>query len=379
MRAVFVAGMGAVTPFGDGVPLLIDSIFSGRSALRVYGRLSDAPRRIGVTAELPLAALDAAGGVAGLAFHSARIASLEALNSTVMHHRRDIGMVLSTTKADMSGIFGGHTGPAAASDYGLGSPARLGVRLADALKITGPCIAVSNACASGLSAIAVAARWIAHGRADRVLVVGVDILNDFILRGFSSLLAIAPQACRPFDASRVGLSLGEAAGAILLSAESHDACGVRVAGWGGSNDAQHITRPQADGVGVRRAAERALAMAGMTTSTVACVHLHGTGTLLNDAMEANAMVGLFGGNTPPAFGTKAQTGHTLGAAGLIESVIAITALLRGECPANVGLSNSDVDKRLDLIVVTRRLERKPALLKIAAGFGGINAAVVYAR
>ena len=145
-----------------------------------------------------------------------------------------------------------------------------------------------------------------------MLVVGTDSLSEFILRGFSSLLALSPGPCRPFDRDRDGLSLGEAAGAILLTADKAD---VELAGWGESNDANHITGPSRDGQGLFRAASTAIARAGLQPADVDIVHAHGTGTRFNDEMESHAMTSLFSGATPPCSGTKAQTGHTLGRGG----------------------------------------------------------------
>lgn len=378
IRPVFIAGTGAVTPFGRGASCLVSSVIEGRSALRKLERLAGTSCSARVAAEFPHDVMEDAGDTDQLAFHVSRWAGLEALDAAPVISRKAMGLVLSTTKADLSGIIDAGRREAGGVQLGLGSPQRLGERLVRDLEIAGPMAAVSCACASGLSAIAVASRWIAHGRLDHVLVIGVDVLNDFVLSGFASLLALDSEPCRPFDESRAGLSLGEAAGAILLTSDQKASTGVRVAGWGGSNEAHHITRPHPDGIGLRLAASRALRMADVAPSKVACVHLHGTGTLYNDAMEANALATLFEGTTPPAFGSKAQTGHTLGAAGIIESLIAVSALTRGECPSNVGLQNPGVDSRLDLTMGRRKLSEHQAVLKVAAGFGGIGAAVVYA-
>jgi 3-oxoacyl-(acyl-carrier-protein) synthase len=259
-------------------------------------------------------------------------------------------------------------------ERGLGSPRRLASRLQAALGLGGPVAAVSCACSSGLSAIALAARWIEGGRVEAALVVGVDVLSAFVLRGFSSLLALDPGRCRPFDAARRGLSLGEGAGALLLGHAEDGAAWV--AGWGESNDANHVTGPSRDGVGLSLAAGRALARAGLAPEEIGFIHLHGTGTRYNDASEALAMEQVFGGGTPPAVGTKANTGHTLGAAGLLESLVALGCLERGLLPANLGLEEPDVASALDLTRGPRSLEGPRAALKVCAGFGGIDTAIV---
>jgi 3-oxoacyl-(acyl-carrier-protein) synthase len=357
---VHVAGRGAFSAFGPGLGALLDGVFAGATALRARKRLAHVESQASVAAEVP-------GSLAHeteLPFHMARAAASEALAAA--RARESIAFVLSSTKADMSGI----TGPG----EGLGSPSRLARRLADDLGLGRPRAAVSCACASGLAALALAARWIAGGRAERVLVAGTDALSPFILRGFDSLLALDPGPCRPFDRERRGLSLGEAAGAILLARGGGE---VELAGWGESNDANHITGPSRDGGGLLAAMAQALAVAGTAPGEVDYVHLHGTGTVFNDAMEAVALGRLFEGPTPLASGTKAQTGHTLGAAGVIESLVAIEALRRGMAPGNVGLVESDVDSRVALPRSAARLPRARVALKVAAGFGGINAAAVF--
>jgi 3-oxoacyl-(acyl-carrier-protein) synthase len=370
-RTVHVAGRGAVTGFGEGREEFLSSIFRGETAVAPLRRLAGTDCLTSVAAEVPATMVDAAGGENGLALWLATVAAREALAEAGREHAAGLSLVLGTTKGDLSGICG--------PGDGLGNPYRTARSLADALGIDGRVGAVSCACASGLSGVALAGRWMRTGSAERVLVVGTDGLSAFILRGFSSLLALDPEACRPFDRSRAGLSLGEAAGALLLTVHAGESLGYEVAGWGESNDANHITGPSRDGSGLRLAMERALEQSGLPPEAVDYVHLHGTGTPYNDAMEGEALLQLYPGKTPPASGTKGQTGHTLGAAGVIESLVALEALERGLAPANHGLVESDLDERLDLAAAPLDLERADTALKIAAGFGGINAAVVYRR
>jgi len=353
MRRVYVAATGAVSGFGAGVPGLCDAVFAGRSALRPLRRLAGIDCLTEVAGEAP----SEFGGGPELPYRMARAAMEECGQDAD-------ALVLATTKGDLSGIVG--------PGDGLGNPWKLAERLADGK----PAAAVSCACASGLSALALAGRWIRTERFARVLVVGTDSLSEFILRGFSSLLALSPGPCRPYDRERDGLSLGEAAGAMVLTNEE---TGMELAGWGESNDANHITGPSRDGDGLCKAAADAIARAGLAAEDVDFVHAHGTGTPFNDAMEARALAKLFAHQTPPVSGTKAQTGHTLGAAGVIESIIAIEALRRGEVPGNAGLAETDLDARVTLVRKRTPLPRSKVALKLAAGFGGINAAVVFTR
>src|SRR6185503_15851456 len=181
-------------------------------------------------------------------------------------------------------------------------------------------------------------------------------------------------ACRPFDRTRAGLSLGEGAGAIVLSAHERESLGVELVSSGASNDANHITGPCRDGSGLALAVQRALRRAG--SPRVDYVHLHGTGTEYNDAMECRALRSVFP-EPPAASGSKAQLGHTLGAAGVLESLVAIEALRRAHAPPNVGLRELDPELGLPLVPSARPLPHASVALKLAAGFGGINSALVF--
>ncbi|MFG0316717.1 MAG: beta-ketoacyl synthase N-terminal-like domain-containing protein [Planctomycetota bacterium JB042] len=368
MTAVHVAGRGMVTAFGAGRCRTLDAIFRGDSAVRPRVRTADVEVATSVAAELEADAVDGEATIP-LVLRIARRAAVEALSEGARPDRATVGLVLASTKADLGGIEG-------AGD-GLGRPSRLARRLADDLGLGGRVQAVSCACASGLSAIALARLRLRRGER-RVLVVGVDVLSRFVLRGFSSMMALDPVGCRPFDRARRGLTLGEGAGALLLSTVDDESIGVRVAGCGEANEAHHVSGPDPEGRGLELAGRRALAAAGVERGDVDAVHAHGTGTPFNDAMEANGLVRLFGGRTPPTFGTKAQTGHALGAAGVIESIVAIEALRRARVPANVGLDDPDVDARLSLVRREEALTRARVALKLAGGFGGMQAAVVFA-
>jgi 3-oxoacyl-[acyl-carrier-protein] synthase-1 len=365
---VFVAGRGAVTGFGAGVAAFTESVFAGRSAVQTRDRTAAFDVPTAVAAEIPAAVLPGELAAADQAFHIGTLAAREALAAAGEPPRAAIGLVLASTKADLSGVVG--------SGSGLGQPWRLGEQLARALELGGPVANVSCACASGLVALAIAARRLAVGECERMLVLGVDVLHEFVLAGFGSISALDPMACRPFDRSRRGVSLGEGAGALLLSRHRSESLGITVRGHGGANDACHVTGPDRQGAGLALAARRALAHAGMGARDIDVVHLHGTATPATDSTEAMGLVSLFGGRTPPAFGTKAQTGHTLGAAGVLETIAAIAALQRGEAPANFGLDDPDVDPALDLVRTARPLPRARHALKVASGFGGIQAAVV---
>lgn len=368
-HSVFLAGRGAVTGFGAGRQRLCDSLFVGETAIATRRRTSGFVVPTRVAAEVPDGVLPTIARDGERAFHLASLAMHEALAEAREPARDRMLLVLASTKADLGGVAG--------PGDGLGQPWRLGERLARAFAIGGGVTNVSCACASGLVALATAARRIAAGEVDRALVVGTDALYEFVMAGFGSLSALDPEPCRPFDRARRGVTLGEGAGAMLLTRSQHESLGVRLTGHGGANDACHVTGPDRQGAGIALAAERAMRSAGVAPGDIDVLHLHGTATQANDATEAMGLSRLFAGHTPPAFGTKGQTGHTLGAAGLIEAIAAVEALQRGIAPANFGLTDPDVDTGLDLVRAPRRLPRARRALKVASGFGGVQAAVVF--
>ncbi|MGC6487475.1 MAG: beta-ketoacyl synthase N-terminal-like domain-containing protein [Planctomycetota bacterium] len=374
-RPVFIAGRGAVTGFGRGLAALCDGVFAGETALRPRERTARFRVDTTVCGEFPAGALsDVELPERDLPLQAALMATEEALEEAGRPDVARMGVVLATTKGDMSGICG--------RGAGLGSPIRLGALVSEAMGFGVHPTALSCACASGVMGIASAARRIAIGEHDRLVVVASDAVNEFILRGFGGLGALDPGPCRPFDEARRGVSLGDGAGAVVLTAHESESVGVRVSGYGGANDACHVTGPDYHGRGVQAAARRAVAHAGIDLADVDVVQLHATGTRANDRSEAIGLGDLWADTaerTPPAFGTKGQTGHTLGAAGVLEALLAVAALERAEAPANHGLNRSDCDARLDVTHAPRRLPRARHALKVASGFGGVQGAMVFSR
>tara|TARA_R110002072_G_scaffold46591_1_gene128764 strand:+ start:750 stop:1877 length:1128 start_codon:yes stop_codon:yes gene_type:complete len=371
-RQVFVAGRGAVSGFGLGVQALCDGVFAGKTALQPRVRTGHHEVATKVVGEFPAGTFDQGIAENELPRHSSLFATEEAFAEAGNPDRQRMGMVLATTKANMSGICG--------EGRGLGSPMFLARQLSNDLELGLPPSALSVACASGVIGIATAARRIATGECDLMLVLAVDVINEFIIKGFGGMGALDPERCRPFDRERRGVSLGDGAAAIVLSANERDSIGIRVAGYAGANDACHVTGPDYEGLGIHLAAKRAVAHAGLTMADIDLLHLHATGTRANDKSEA---IGLgnawaeFADKTPPAFGSKSQTGHTLGAAGGIESLLAIAGLERQCVPKNVGLETMNCDERLDLPKVPRKLTRANHALKVASGFGGVQGAAVF--
>lgn len=237
---------------------------------------------------------------------------------------------------------------------------------------------ISNACISGVSAIVIAARLIRSGRYDHVFVAGFDLLSDFIVSGFNAFKSVSPTLCRPYDASRDGLTLGEACGAVLLTRDQRlSGTGVSVVGGGISNDANHISAPSRTGDGLWYAIRAALAEAGIGAGEIGLVNTHGTATVYNDEMESRALhlAGLCG---VPCNSLKPYFGHTLGASGVIESIVTVRELCEGTCFGVKGYAECGVPYPPDVSAAHREI-RTDTALKTASGFGGCNAAVVFRR
>jgi 3-oxoacyl-[acyl-carrier-protein] synthase-1 len=222
------------------------------------------------------------------------------------------------------------------------TPHSLGDFIQRASGLRGPCITVATACSSSAKVFAQAARLIEAGLVDAALVGGVDTLCGSVLFGFNALQLVATEQCKPFDAHRVGLSLGEAGGFAVLErieAGSAPSAGqLQLRGYGESSDAHHMSAPHPEGLGAQYAMRDALTRGGIEAGDVGYLNLHGTATPANDSAEALAVAAIFTDQLH-ASSTKGWTGHTLGAAGIVESVIALLALESGEMP---GILNSTV-------------------------------------
>jgi 3-oxoacyl-[acyl-carrier-protein] synthase-1 len=234
---------------------------------------------------------------------------------------------------------------------------------------------VSTACTSGAKAIAAGGRLIRAGLCDAVVCGGVDTLCGLTLNGFASLEAVSSQVSRPFSVNRDGINIGEAVALFVLSAEPSR---WRLAGWGESSDGYHVSAPDPTGAGAVLAARKALAAAGLTARDIGYVHLHGTGTRLNDPMEAGLINRLFGPELP-ASSTKPLTGHTLGAAGACQAAFCLMAMDRGRLPPHIW--DHQADPALAPVRLVEPGESAAALrycYSASYAFGGNNAALVLA-
>ncbi|WP_022949851.1 beta-ketoacyl-ACP synthase [Methylohalobius crimeensis] len=246
------------------------------------------------------------------------------------------------------------------------------------LGLQGPVYAVSTACSSSAKAMGAGQRLLQTGICDAVLVAGVDTLCRLTLRGFHSLDLIAAGLCRPMDADREGINIGEAAALLLLerSGADNQSCPHLLA-VGESSDAHHMSAPDPEGRGAEAAMRAALALAGLEPESVGYVNLHATATALNDLSEARAVARLFGRQVPGS-GVKGLLGHTLGASGALESIVTFAALRNGRLPGTTGLRRPDPECPIHLLEGPASTDTVVALCN-AFGFGGSNASVLLAR
>ncbi|HEY2330170.1 MAG TPA: beta-ketoacyl-[acyl-carrier-protein] synthase family protein [Verrucomicrobiae bacterium] len=247
----------------------------------------------------------------------------------------------------------------------------------------GPSMTIATACSSGALAIATAAELIMAGEADVMLAGGADSLSLMTWGGFHSLLLVDENGCRPFDAARNGMTLGEGAAMLVIEAEETARKRgakilARLTGWGASCDAHHATAPHPEGAGALAAMQSALRRADLDAAAIDYVNAHGTGTRDNDLAEAKALKKLFGDRVPPFSSTKRFFGHALAASGAIEAVVCVAALQRQEMPPNPGFTAPDA--AIGISPVTK-LQSAPLahVMSNSLGFGGNNAALIFSK
>ncbi len=257
------------------------------------------------------------------------------------------------------------------------APHSLTAFVASALQLEGPCLTVSTACSSSAKVFANAERMLRLGLIDAAVVGGVDSLCDSVLFGFSALELVSTAPCRPFDARRDGISIGEAAGFALLERVSAAPHAPRLLGYGESSDAHHMSTPHPQGLGAELALRDALTRAGLEAEQVDYINLHGTASQKNDEVEAALVSRSFPASTR-ASSTKGSTGHTLGAAGILEATIALQALEHGLVPGNLGGELPDPGCGAQFAWHNER-RRIDVALSNSFGFGGNNACLAFAR
>lgn len=259
------------------------------------------------------------------------------------------------------------------------NPHAPGLYLAHLLGSSGPNLTINTACSSSAKVFATAKRWLSLGLVDAVVVAGADTLGMSVFHGFNSLQLVSENPCRPFDAKRDGINLGEAAGfALLARADDVDEhTNIMLSGYGESSDAHHMSHPHPTGQGARLCIEQALDIAGLQTTDIDYINLHGTASKANDLIEGNLVGSLFG-KTTMASSTKGWTGHTLGAAGILEAIFAIEALQSGTVPGTLNLEQVDPDIDIHMVAENRDSNLTHVMTN-SFGFGGNNACLIFSK
>jgi 3-oxoacyl-[acyl-carrier-protein] synthase-1 len=251
--------------------------------------------------------------------------------------------------------------------------------------IKGPCLTIATACASSAGAIVKGAQFIESGLVDAVISGGADLASETVLLGFAALEAVSDQICNPFSKNRKGITLGEGAAFFVLQkkepqqTQPDTSADIELLGWGESADAHHMTAPRPDGNGARAAMEEALRMARISPGDVDYINLHGTGTLLNDSMEALAIQAVFADKAPPISSTKPITGHTLGAAGALELALCRMALTEGAFPAHCWDGQLDEEIPRFNFVAPKTSAKPNICMSNSFAFGGCNTSLIIGR
>ncbi len=283
-------------------------------------------------------------------------------------------LIISSTKGNISLLETEPDNPELNNRIALPTSAKL---VAEYFGFVNTPVVVSNACISGIMAILTGMRLIRSGQYENAVITGADVITKFVLSGFQSFQAISPEPCKPFDINRAGITLGEGAATMILSSNAKYAGRIKVISGAVTNDANHISAPSRTGEELCIAIEKTLADAGLKTGDIDLISAHGTATSYNDEMEAKA-IAMAGLGSIPLNSLKGYYGHTLGAAGLIESIISVRSLKGNLILPTLGFETMGV---ADPINVCTELTGMPleVCLKTASGFGGCNAAVLFGK
>jgi 3-oxoacyl-[acyl-carrier-protein] synthase II len=399
-RRVVVTGGGVITALGCGWAVNAAGFHAGRRAFRPVSLFDVSRHRVKTAAEVELPATlphtKLGARRAARLERAARmllLAGAEAWNEASLTGDRALPLVLGTTSGGMS------LGEALYRQAILSPADRRGqatrvlhyqaqqpaLDLQAALGVRGPVTIIANACASGANAVGHAFELVRHGRADVALTGGYDGLSELVFTGFDVLQALSPTTCRPFDAARDGLALGEGAAVFVIESLDHArARGANIlgeiVGYGAATDAHHLTQPHPQGDAALAAMTAACVGAGVTPNQVGYLNAHGTGTPLNDSAEAAAINRWAGPRaaTLPVSSTKAGIGHLLGAAGAVEVAVCLMALRGQWLPPTATLQTRDPACGFPVVSQPTDATLEYALTN-SFGFGGANASVLLRR
>ena len=391
--SIAVTGIGCLCAAGENLNQCMDSLFAGKQHSAPPSRFSSShPVRYPVFEipdEFTLIGTDQKSEVlrtARLAVTAAGEALRNAGWSRAMMQEKRVGVCIGTTVGSAmnnEGFYrefrrGHHPAMNAITRFLSSNPAQV---IARQFGLKGPCQTVVNACSSGADAIGLGAFWIRSGICDAVVAGGADELCRVTYNGFISLMITDESTCRPFDANRKGLNLGE--GAAVLVLESEEFCRTRkqrvralALSYGSACDAYHLTAPAPDGSGLKQALSAALTACNKSAADISFINAHGTGTPDNDRVESKVLYQMLPG--VPFLSTKGYTGHTLGAAGAIEAAFTIACLEAQKIPPSAGFTTPDAELPLSPVKDETDLNGTIGISQSLA-FGGNNAVLVFGK
>ncbi|KIC03192.1 beta-ketoacyl synthase [Flavobacterium sp. AJR] len=375
-RAVYIAQTNCITPLGFNVPSNIETILRGESGIQLHEDVSLMPNPF-YASIINDEKLNTAFAKVSSETKYSRLEKMMilALEPIVKNSKIDLdsktAFILSTTKGNITALKNDSQ-----ESFQNAHLHTLAQTIADYFGFKTQPIVVSNACVSGILAVSVAKRLIQSELYNNVFIVAGDEVSEFVLSGFNAFQAMSNLPCKPYSLNRTGVSLGEAAAAVLVSAEAKNSK-IKVTGDSSINDANHISGPSRTGEGLFRSIQNALNEAQIKPEHIDYISAHGTATSFNDEMEAIAFNRLEMG-TVPVNSLKGFYGHTLGASGLLETVIAIESVLQNKLFVSLGFDELGVSQSINIIEENEDKNIK-TFLKTASGFGGCNTAVVFEK
>jgi len=285
-----------------------------------------------------------------------------------------VGLIISTTKGNIDVLDANNP-----FDKNRTYLSELGKQIKRFFNFKNDAIVVSNACVSGVLAIAIAKRYIQQGIYDHVFITSGDVITEFILSGFNSFQALSSEPCKPYDANRTGINIGEVSASVLVTKDKNNLAkeAVTILSEGSCNDANHISGPSRTGEGLYRSIHSAFLQANISANQVDFISAHGTATLFNDEMEAIAF-NRMKLSSVPLNSLKGYFGHSLGASGLVETIVGMHSLKNNTLYKSLGFENLGVTKPIN--VITKTTEKNiNRFLKTASGFGGCNTAILFQK
>ena len=285
-----------------------------------------------------------------------------------------VGLIISTTKGNIDALEKENNFP-----KNRAYVSELGKTIQNFFGFKNEAIVLSNACVSGILAISAAKRFICEGKYDHIFITSGDLVTKFILSGFSSFQALSAEPCKPYDKNRIGINLGEVVASVLVtsSKENLPKEAVEILGDATCNDANHISGPSRTGEGLFRSVKSALKEANITAAEIDYISAHGTATPFNDEMEAIAFNRLEMDNVP-LNSLKGYFGHTLGASGLLETIVGMHSMKKNTLFISKGFDELGVSQKINIIKANTP-KTLNTFLKTASGFGGCNTAVIFKK